>query len=93
MTPEKALAFLAIAGADGNMELALAKMTKLAFNAETSVVTLESELANANEELTAYKDFYGTSVAQVKHLQECTECSEPSCCEHGWTCSEYPTET
>lgn len=52
----------------------------------------ESTLATQAEELLAYKDYYGTSVNQVKHLQECGACDASRCCEASFFCPDYPSE-
>ncbi len=52
---------------------------------------LEDALAQSAQDLLAYKDYYGTSVAQVKHLAECARCYELRFVP-GVPCPDYPTE-
>lgn len=51
---------------------------------------LEDALAASAEMLLTYKDYYGTSIAQVKHLAECAVCMPPEL-EPSY-CPDYPTE-
>lgn len=51
---------------------------------------LEDALAESAEALLTYRDYYGTSVAQVKHLAECAVCMPPEL-EPSY-CPDYPTE-
>jgi len=63
---------------------------KSAYNEfQSQVLRLESALAQQADDLLAYKDYYGTSPAQVRHLQECYDG-----CGHqpGPRCPDYPTE-
>lgn len=85
---------------DGRLE-ALAECERLevsyrgAINALMKVrkerAALEDALAASAEMLLTYKDYYGTSVAQVKHLAECVSCPyDPTITHH--VCPDYPTE-
>jgi hypothetical protein len=75
--------------------LQLNRLDKSEREACVRVARLEDELATAHEALTTYKDYYGASVAQVRHLRECTECCPRNCSgDDGFhdRCTDYPTE-
>jgi hypothetical protein len=55
------------------------------------IVALEAHLLDAEENLLAYKDYYGTSLAQVKHLQGCPNCYLGIDADQV-RCSDYPSE-
>jgi hypothetical protein len=65
--------------------------TKVAFRNQSQIASLEDALAAATEMLLTYKDYYGTSIAQVKHLQECTDCYLAIDAEQV-RCFDYPAE-
>lgn len=59
------------------------------------IAALEAALAEYAESLLTYRDYYGTSVTQAKHLAECPRCYDvaPGEPEHmQCRCSDYPTE-
>ncbi len=51
-------------------------------------------LAQQADDLLAYQDYYGTSVAQVRHLQGCEKCETYNLATDVYTehCPDYPTE-
>ncbi len=60
-----------------------------------ALTNCEATLAQSAQDLVTYKDYYGTSVAQVKHLAECTECCPFHCPGDDGShdrCYDYPTE-
>lgn len=69
---------------------------------QAKVSSLEEALAVSADMLLTYKDYYGTSIAQVKHLQECellydTSDNAPFRChtsDPGFhsRCGDYPEE-
>lgn len=50
------------------------QQTKAAFENQSRILRLEEALALSAEELLTYKEYYGTSINQVRHLQECDAC-------------------
>lgn len=60
-------------------------------NLAENVAKLEETLAVAYDDLLSYKDYYGTSPAQVRHLQSCTRCL-PVECMSTERCPDYPAE-
>lgn len=59
--------------------------------AQAQIASLEDALAATTEMLLTYKDYYGTSITQVKHLQECTACYLGIDAEEV-RCFDYPAE-
>lgn len=62
-------------------------------NLAENVAKFEAALAVSYDDLLAYKDYYGTSPAQVRHLQSCTRCDVGSYVDKdSRPCPDYPTE-
>ena len=67
---------------------------KLALKLTTSLEYAHIALAVQADELLAYKDHYGTSVAQVRHLSACHRCESygQEAPDTTYRCPDYPTE-
>jgi hypothetical protein len=84
------------------VEAALELYGKACAERDGHITSLEDVLAATAENLLAYRDYYGTTIAQVKHLQECTQCCSRNQCsvdtrysQAGHSCHpcpDYPTE-
>lgn len=86
---------------DGSIE-ALIKVRKereewrmLALKQTAALEYAHAALATQTDELAAYKDYYGTSPAQARHLTMCEECYQVGAYKKSpppATCPDYPTE-
>lgn len=82
----------------GSLKRDLDFQTTAAFENQARANRAESALVAAEEKLTAYKDYYGTSPAQVKHLAECEAKSGDGHLPCGYwdsstrLCPDYPSE-
>ncbi len=61
-----------------------------------AIRALESDLQKQADDLLAYRDYYGTSPAQVRHLSTCVGgCCPRDCSGDDYShdrCPDYPTE-
>lgn len=60
----------------------------------TGFPEVKAAIAELVDIVKAYKDYYGTSPAQVRHLQTCKQCCDGNgcSCDGSDRCSDYPTE-
>lgn len=69
---------------------------KSALAQTTALEYAHAALAQQADDLTAYKDYYGTSVAQVRHLATCVLCAEADTLDESkratYRCPDYPME-
>ena len=66
----------------------------LALKQTTALEYAHIALATQGDELLAYRDYYGTSVAQVRHLSACHRCESygQEAPDTTYRCPDYPTE-
>jgi len=66
----------------------------LALKLTTSLEYAHIALAVQTDELLAYRDYYGTSPAQVRHLSACHRCESygQEAPDTTYRCPDYPTE-
>jgi len=67
---------------------------KLALKLTTSLEYAHIALAVQTDELLAYRDYYGTSPVQVRHLSACHRCESygQEAPDTTYRCPDYPTE-